>query len=190
MSASTGIRRFAQCMLCVLVACACSSALAAERIALEGSQATVEVPDGWKRMSVGSSEPFALFYLCSEGAEPQPNGACTVRAEFNVEQLIGDRMPQSLDARFGEWTKNDASDHRVSAPTHFPLAGNEAIEVVTKGQHSSHIRKLVYFDTVVVRTADAYFACNLIVDPPDYMALQGIARSICGSLQLTNANPR
>ena len=176
-------------MLCVLAACA-GSALAAERFALEGAQATVEAPDGWKRMPVGSSEPFALFYLCSEGMEPQPNGSCTVRAEFNIEQLIGERAPQSLDTRFDEWTKNSAPDHRVSAPTHFPLAGNEAIEIVTKGQHSSHIHKLVYFDTVVVHVADAYFACNLIVDPPDYMALQSMARSICGSLRLTNANRR
>lgn len=146
---------------------------------LTGSTTTFEMPDGWKRASATSETPSAILWLCREGSEPQPNDECTIRAELYIGQK---REFASLDAKFAEWQAL-AADTIVSPARRFSIADRDAIEVVTKGQ-MTHVPGIVFNDTVALKAGADYYECNLkLFDVSDYMALQGVVQSLCGSIR-------
>jgi hypothetical protein len=181
----TAIRRRALGILgAAVVSCAfaCSHALAAQRIAIDGSDASVELPEGWSVVPATGETPFVMLNLC----DPTMTDGCLVRAELMLEQMTSEQMPHSLDDRLAQW-QADSARNVVVAPAHLAIGGRDSIESVIRGAHSDHIQKEVFFDTILLREGDRYYTCSMTMNPPDYIALKGVLHDFCASLRFTTA---
>jgi hypothetical protein len=166
------------------VACAltCVHAAAGERIALEGSNASIEVPEGWSVVPATGENPFLMLNLCDSNVAD----GCLVRAELLIAQLTREQAPPSLDARLAQW-QQDTTQKVVAPPTRLKIGERDAIEAVTRGAHSDHISKQVFFDTILLQEGDRYYTCSMTMDPPDYIALKSVLHDFCASVRFTTA---
>ena len=160
----------------------CAHAIAAERVALEGSNASVELPVGWSLVPATGESPFLMLNLC----DPKVADGCLVRAELLIEQLKPERAPRSLDARLSQW-QQDTTQKTVAAPLRLKIGERDAIESVTRGAHSDHISKEVFFDTMLLQEDGRYYTCSMTMDPPDYIALKSVLHDFCASIRFTTA---
>jgi len=173
--------------LVLLLAC-CGSALAGERVALEGSGATVEIPPGWANAFVDSDPPMVVLRAC----DPAMKDGCLVMAEMTLENLKGERAPASLDAVF-----RDASV--VSAVNPVPaqwikVAGHDAVETVVLGDVNYNYgggkgdTAAMAYRMLTLQVGSSFYRCGVSASPKqDPARWRPALIEFCSSLQFADA---
>lgn len=151
-------------------------ALAGERIALPGSDATVEAPRGWAALPMMSDPPSLRWQAC----DPATADGCRVLAEMDLERLAGDRVPASLEAVFrGASTvgpENPAPAQRIE------VAGHDAVETVVVSPLGTTHRALT------LKAGSAFYRCGLSASPKqDPARWRPALIEFCSSLQFADA---
>ncbi|MEO6967413.1 MAG: hypothetical protein ABI132_03000 [Rhodanobacteraceae bacterium] len=179
-------RRLFLCLSLIVMVNAFHSTFAGsdERVTMDGANLTVKAPAGWTRAPVLGETPILKFWLCDPH---QPNG-CLVRAELTLTQLSTVQAPNSLDAQMASWSKTPASQI-VEAPQRTSLGKHDAIELVTQGPWSYHVKELVFFDAAVLHDGNTYYLCSMKTDPAEYTALRSVFKNFCSSVRFSAANP-
>lgn len=170
-----------------------SSALAGQRVAVEGSPITVEVPAGWIVAPVSSSVPQLTLNLC----DPLVREGCLRRGEMSVEWLLEARAPASLDAVFAQAQaayEQALPDQRIAAPRRLTSAGRAAVE-------SSAIGQATYdyvggggstvpegYLSVTLQDGASFYRCAAISQPDHVADLRADLIEFCNSIQINGSS--
>ncbi len=181
--------------LAYLALSAAQACVAADRIWLEGTNASVIPADGWQQEPASSDPPMLSFYFCGMPVEA---GTCLVRAEFAFSRLNEARAPKSLDALMAASTGH--ASETVKA-TRTKAGGFDAVESVSEATaiydgHDAnrkpvamHRKELV--EGIILHADGAFYECTLrrVAASEDASALLSQLREFCSSIQLSSATP-
>lgn len=173
--------------LTLLLAC-CGSAQAGERVALQGSGATVEIPRGWTNAFMDSDPPMIMLRAC----DPAVKDGCLVMAEMTLENLKGDRAPASLDAVFRD--ASVVSDVNPAPAKQIKIAGYDAVETVVLGDVNYNYgngkgdtAKMAY-RKLTLQVGSAFYRCDVSTSPKqDAARWRPALIEFCSSLQFADA---
>lgn len=169
--------------LAVLMGTASVCAAQAERLRVEGTDTFVEPPAGWMLAPMSSDPPAIMLRLC----DPAEKRGCQVRAELMLSTAPDGPEQRSLDE-----TLVDAMKQRSqydSEPSRLKVGRFDAVEIVTKGPHSSHIPMIVNRGILVMDAEGKRYECMLTAQPDTYRSLTAVFRSFCGSLSVGEHKP-
>lgn len=179
--------------ICLTLALACGSAGAGERMALQGSDATVVAPEGWTVFHMSSDPPFLRLTAC----DPAVAGGCQVLAEMDLERLQGGRAPASLDAVFSEaaamQAKSPVLGHAVPLQR-LKVAGHEAVETFSVGDVNYNFgggdgatSKSAY-RAITLQAGSTFYRCTVSTSQPvDAGRWRGALIEFCSSLNIAQA---
>ncbi|MCL1633497.1 hypothetical protein M2650_02385 [Luteimonas sp. SX5] len=169
-----------------LLLAGCGVAAAGERIALEGSDVTVEVQHDWMMMASDASSLH--LNVCN----PAMADGCQVLAQMYVEKLSGAMAPASLDAVFRSASVVSA-DNPVPARW-IKVAGYDAVETAALGDVNYNYgegrggtAKMAYRE-ITLRAGPAFYRCGVSASPDaDWTRWRGALHDFCSSLRFVDA---
>lgn len=168
------LRKAGVCVALWLACCGIASA--SERIALPGSDATVEAPQGWSMVPMASDPPSLRLQAC----DPATTDGCRVMAEMDLERLQGDRAPASLDAVFNAALSVNA-ENPVPAQR-IEVVGQNAVETVVVAPSKTTYR------AITLQAGPAFYRCGLSTSPmQDPTRWRPALVEFCSSLQFADA---
>ncbi len=164
------------------------SAVAGERVALEHSATTVQVPFGWSVMPVSSDAPSLHVAACDPGV----TAGCQVLAEMDVEHLLADRRPASLQAVFDATSNMDPVSQATAQ--RLKVAGREAVETFSLNpvtydyaDGSGETVRMAY-RAITLQAGMELYRCSLSVAPKrDSPRWRAALIEFCSSLKVADA---
>lgn len=187
------VRAASEMAICFMLVLACSAAGAGERVTLQGSGATIIVPNGWVVSHVFSDPPSLHLWAC----DPAISDGCQVLAEMDLERLQGDRAPVSLEGVFREAAAAQAKSpvSRFSVPLQrLKVAGHEAVETFSVddviydfGGGEAATSKSAY-RAITLQAGSTFYRCTVstsqLVDADRW---RGALIEFCSSLNIAQA---